>query len=67
MQNMIMINEFRQHRELIENRNGPVAAHSGTNASLKYVQNSHFLPYSMEVLLIEAQVKYMLKNRNKNN
>jgi hypothetical protein len=35
MQKMIMNNEFKQLREIIENRNGSVVAHSGMNAFLK--------------------------------
>jgi hypothetical protein len=36
MRNMIMNNEFRQLREITENGNGSVVAHSGMIASFKY-------------------------------
>jgi hypothetical protein len=67
MQSMIVNKEFRQLRENIENRNESVSAHSGMNVSFKLGYNSRFLPYSKEVLLSQAQVKYMPNNRNKNN
>jgi hypothetical protein len=67
MRNMIMNNEFKQFREIIENRNWSVVAHSGMFASFKYGYNSRFLPHNMEVVLSQAQVKDMPKNRNKNN
>jgi hypothetical protein len=66
MQNMIVNNEFKQLREIIENRKRSIVAHSGMIASFKYGYNSCFLPYNREVLLSQAQVKYMHKNRNKN-
>jgi hypothetical protein len=59
IKNMIVSNEFKQHTEIIENRNGSVLAHSGMTASFKYQYNSRFPPYSKGVLLSQAQVKYM--------
>jgi hypothetical protein len=67
IQNMMVNNEFKQLRKIIENKNGSVVAHSGMIASFKYGHNSRFLPNSREVVLSQAQVKYMHRNRNKNN
>jgi hypothetical protein len=66
MKDMIMNNEFKQLREVIENRNGSIVAHSGMTASFKYGYNGCFLPYSRKILLGQVQVKYMPKNWNKN-
>jgi hypothetical protein len=44
MQDMIMNNEFKQLREVIENRNGSVVVHGGMIASFKYWYNSSFFP-----------------------
>jgi hypothetical protein len=66
MQNTILNNKFKQLREITGNRNGSAVAHGGTIASFKYGCNSRFLPYSREVLLSQAQVKYIPKNTNKN-
>jgi hypothetical protein len=44
MQNMILNNEFKQCREIIENRNVSIVAHSDMIASFKYMCSSHFLP-----------------------
>jgi hypothetical protein len=63
---MIVNNEFKQLIEIIENRNGSLVAPRGKIASFKYRHNSRFLPYSREILLSQGQVKYMLRNRNKN-
>jgi hypothetical protein len=41
---MIMNNEFKQFREIIENRNGSVVAHGGMTAYIKYWYNSSFFP-----------------------
>jgi hypothetical protein len=65
MQNMIVINEFRQHREIIDNRDGPVVAHNCVTACFKYWYNSSFFPCSRKILLCQAQVENMPKNRNK--
>jgi hypothetical protein len=35
-------------------------------ASFKYGHNSRFLPYSKEMLLIQVEVNYMPKYKNKN-
>jgi hypothetical protein len=37
---MIMNNEFKQFREITENRNGPVVAHGGMIAPFKYWYNN---------------------------
>jgi hypothetical protein len=66
MRNMIMNNEFKQFREIVENRNASVIAHGGMTASFKYWYNSSFFPCSREILLSLAQVEYMPKNRNEN-
>jgi hypothetical protein len=66
MQNVIMNNEIKHLKEIIENRNGSVVAHIGMIVPFKCGYNSRFLPYSRELLLNQAQVKYMLKKRNKN-
>jgi hypothetical protein len=65
MQNMIMNNEFKQFREIVENGNGSVIAHVGMIAFFKYWYNS-FFPCSREILLSQAQVEYIPKNRNEN-
>jgi hypothetical protein len=49
---------------LVENRNGSVIAHGSMISSFKYMYNSRFLPCSMEILLSQAQVEYMPKNKN---
>jgi hypothetical protein len=59
--NMNMNNEFKQFREITENRNGSVVAHSDMIASFKYWYNSSFCPCSRKILLGHAQVKYMPK------
>jgi hypothetical protein len=64
---MIMNKGLKKLREATENRNVPVVALSGMTASFKYGYNSRFLPYRREVLLSQAQLKYMPKNRDKNN
>jgi hypothetical protein len=61
-----MNNEFKQFREVVENRDGSVIAHGGVIASFKYWYNSSFFPCSREILLSQAQVEYMPKNRNEN-
>jgi hypothetical protein len=63
---MIMNNGFKELREVIENGNGSIVAHSGMTASFKYGFNGCFLPYSRKIPLGQAQVKYMSKNWNKN-
>jgi hypothetical protein len=63
---MIMHDEFKEFREIAENRNGSVIAHGGMIASFKYWNSSSFFPCSKEILLSKAQVEYMPKNRNKN-
>jgi hypothetical protein len=47
-------------------RNGPVVAHVGMIAYFKYRYSSSFFPCSRKILLNQAQVKYMVKNRNIN-
>jgi hypothetical protein len=66
MRNMIVYNEFKQFIEITENGNWSVVAHSGMIASFKYRYNSSFFPCTRKILLGQAQVKYMPKNRNKN-
>lgn len=66
IQNMIFNNEFKQRRETIENRNESAVALSVRIASFKYWYSGRFLPSSGEVLLNQAQDKYMSKNWNKN-
>jgi hypothetical protein len=44
MQTMKVNSEFEKLREITENRNGSVVAHSGMIASFKYRYNSRFLP-----------------------
>jgi hypothetical protein len=66
MRNMIMNNELKQFREITENRNGSVLAHSDMIASFKYWYNSRFFPCSKKILLRQTQVENMPKNRNKN-
>jgi hypothetical protein len=61
---MMVNNEFKQLRDITENKNGSVA-HSGVMGSFKYGHKSRFLPYSREVLLRQGQVKCMLEYRNK--
>jgi hypothetical protein len=61
-----MNNEFKQFRGIIGNRNGSVIAHGGVIASFKYWYNSSFFLYSREILLSQAQVEYMPKNKNEN-
>jgi hypothetical protein len=61
-----MNNEFKQFRKITEYRNGSVVTHSGMIASFNYWYNNSFFPCSRKILLGEAQVKYMPKNRNKN-
>jgi hypothetical protein len=63
---MIMNNEFKQCRETVENTNGSVIAHGGMIASFKYWYNSSFFPCSREILLSQAQVEYMPKNKKEN-
>jgi hypothetical protein len=65
MQDMIMNDEFKRLREVIENRNGSIVTRSGMTASFKYGYNGCFLPYSRKILLGQAQVKYIPKNWNK--
>jgi hypothetical protein len=64
---MIMNGEFKQLREIIENRNWSLVSYSGMIFPFKYRCNSLFLPYSREVLLSQAQVRYVPKNRITNN
>jgi hypothetical protein len=66
MQIMMANNKFKQLREIIGNRNGSTVARSRMIASFKYGYNSRFLPYSREILLSPALVKYTPKNKNKN-
>jgi hypothetical protein len=63
---MIMNNEFRQFREITENRDGSVVDHSGMIASFKYWYNSRSFPCSKKILLRQTQVENMPKNRNEN-
>jgi hypothetical protein len=58
MQNMVVDNEFKQLREIIENRNGSVVAHGGMIVSFKYGYSSCFLPCSRDMLLSQAQIIY---------
>jgi hypothetical protein len=57
-----MNNEFKQFREIVENRDGSVIAHGGVIASFKYWYNRTFFSCSREILLSQAQVQYMPKN-----
>jgi hypothetical protein len=41
------------------------ACDSGMTVSFKYGYNSRFLPYGRDVLLSQAYIKYMPKNRKK--
>jgi hypothetical protein len=66
MQPMIVNNEFKQLREVIENRIGSVVTHRGIIVSFKYRHKGRFLPYNRKILLSQAHVKYMPKNRNQN-
>jgi hypothetical protein len=61
-----MNNEFKQFREIVENRNGSVIARGSVTASFKYRYNSSFFPCSRDILLSLAQVEYMPKNGNEN-
>jgi hypothetical protein len=61
-----MYNEFKQFREIVENRDGSVIAHGGVIASFKYWYNSSYFPCSKEILLSQAQVEYMPKNGSEN-
>jgi hypothetical protein len=61
-----MNNEFKQFREVVENRNGPVIAHGGVIASFKYWYNSSFFPCSRRIMLSQSQVEYMPKTRKEN-
>jgi hypothetical protein len=63
---MFMNNEFKQFREIVENRDGSVIAHGGMIASSKYWYNCSFFPCSREILLSQAQVEYMPNNGNEN-
>jgi hypothetical protein len=67
MQNRTVNNKFKQLREIVENSNEFIIAHSGMIAPFKYRFKSRFLPYSRESLLSQAQMKYMPKKKNKNN
>jgi hypothetical protein len=60
-----MNNEFKQFREITENRKRSVVAHSDMIASFKYLYKSNLFPCSRKILLGQAQVKYMPKNRSK--
>jgi hypothetical protein len=62
---MIMNNEFKQFREIVENRNGSVIAHGNVIAPLSDWYKSSFFPCSREILLSQAQVEYMPKNKQK--
>jgi hypothetical protein len=46
MQNMVLYDEFKQFRKIIENRNRFAVTQSSIIASFKYGYNSHFLAYS---------------------
>jgi hypothetical protein len=63
---MFMNNEFKQFREIAENINASIIAHCSLIDSFKYWYNSSFFPCSREILLSQAQVEYMPKNRNEN-
>jgi hypothetical protein len=63
---MIVNKEFKKFRETTEYRIVSVVAHSSIIASFKYWYNSSFFPCSRIILLGQAHVKYMPKNRNKN-
>jgi hypothetical protein len=45
-----MNNEFKQFREIVGNRNGPVIANGGVIASFKYWYNSSLFPCSKKIL-----------------
>jgi hypothetical protein len=53
---MIMNNIFKQFREIAENGNGSVVAHSGMIAYFKYGHNSNFFPCTRKMLLVQAQI-----------
>jgi hypothetical protein len=63
---MTMNNKIKQFREITENGNWSVAAHSGMIASFKIRYNRSSFPCDRKILLGQAQVKYMPKNMNKN-
>jgi hypothetical protein len=56
---MIMNNEFKQFREIVENRVGSVIAHGGMIASFKYWYNSSFFPCSRGMKI--AEQPFMMK------
>jgi hypothetical protein len=63
---MFMNNELKQFREIAKNRNRSAVAQGGMTASFKYLYNRNFFSCNREILLSQAQVKYMPKNRNNN-
>jgi hypothetical protein len=54
MQNMIINNEFKQFREIVENLDGFVVAHGGVIASFKYWYNISCFPCSSKILSSQA-------------
>jgi hypothetical protein len=57
----IMNNEFKQTREITENGNRSVVAHSDMIVSSKYGYNSSFFPCTRKILLVKLKLNICLR------